>query len=67
MVSALQNCEKCRMSTAHVDGVCQRCAFRKAARKRKPMTEQAKKRLQELREWRAGKRDTDPRTDNGGN
>lgn len=62
-MAELKNCEKCRMSTAHVDGACQRCAFRKANAKKKPMTAEAKEALRQLRLWRAGKRDTDPRLD----
>jgi len=67
-MAELKHCEKCRMSTAHVDGACQRCVFQKTKGKKKPMSAEAKSKLKALREWRAGKRDTDPRLEpnNGG-
>lgn len=70
-MTEMKQCEKCERTTAHLDGVCQRCRVLKMYPKRggrKPMDAATKEALKQLRLWRAGKRDTDPRLEpnNGG-
>lgn len=60
----LRHCAKCEMTTAHDADGCARCRFRKATRKTtRPMTDETKQRLRAIKEWREGKRATDPRTE----
>jgi len=54
-MAELKHCEKCRMSTAHVDGECQRCVFKR--KHAKPMTEEAKAKLKAAGERRKAERD----------
>jgi hypothetical protein len=63
-MAEMRHCAKCERTTAHLDGVCQRCVVLKKYPKRgnrKPMDAATKEHLKQMRLWRAGKRATDPR------
>ena len=54
-MAELKHCSRCRMSTAHINDECQRCAFKKAHSK--PMTAKAKAALKEANKRRKAERD----------
>lgn len=66
VVPMLKHCGRCRMTTAFVDGACQRCRFQVAHGLRKPMPGEVKEKLHALNDWRRGKRTTDPRVETQG-
>ena len=69
-MAELKYCDRCGMTTAYVDGACQRCAFKKAhPKQRKPMDTEAKARLKEANERRKKEREArrrDAQTNNNG-